>query len=143
MTTSGFRVFDAKPLDPHEFFDGHILIFSDIGQEGRLPFHLLLCQTASPKFAMGLALPLECNPIDQNFTIINQGFGTAQIDAFELVYSDKDDTDASYGVLEVDLDCCSIGWIFVQLAIEQYLWASQAAILPWSSAFRLGSNPQM
>lgn len=108
MTTSGFQAFDPEPLDQHEF-DGHIIISSNIDQEASLPFHLLVRQAAAPVLSLGSGLPFERGEINETFTIVNQGLGTAQIDAFELIYSDPDDQEAPYGVLEVDSDIRSIG----------------------------------
>lgn len=109
MTTSGFRGLDPEPLDNHEF-DGHVLIQSDADQEIILPFHMIIRKAAAPVFPNGTALPFEWGPVDKNITINNEGAGIAQIDAFELIYSDPDDPEAPYGELRVDTDIRTIGY---------------------------------
>jgi hypothetical protein len=139
MTTAGFRAFDADPLDRHEF-DGHILISSDIDQEASLPFHLLVRQAASPVLAIGSALPFEWGPIDQNFTIINQGFGTAQVDAFDLVYSDKDDEEARYGVLQVASDIKTIGYRTIPLGEPGCNYTVEFSFNTWERSTHVGHH---
>lgn len=143
MTTAGFRAFDAEPLDRHEF-DGHILISSEIDQEASLPFHLLVRQAAAPELAIGTALPFEWGPIDQNFTIINQGLGTAQIDAFELVYSDKDDEEAINSVLlEVDSDIRSIGYRTIPVGEPGCNYTVEFSFQTWERSTHVGHHMYM
>lgn len=109
MTTAGYRGLDPEPLDHHEF-DGHVLIQSDADQEISLPFHMIIRKAAAPVFPNGTALPFEWGPVDKNITISNKGAGIAQIDAFELIYSDPDDPEAPYGQFRVDADIRTIGY---------------------------------
>jgi hypothetical protein len=111
MTTSGRQGSDPEALDRHEW-DGHIVISSkdDNGKEIVLPFHMLLRQAAAPKLAPGTVLPLVYGSLDQKMTIINEGAGVAQIDAFDLIYSSADDPEAAYGFEEVGADIRTIGY---------------------------------
>jgi hypothetical protein len=108
MTTSGTRGYEPEGLDRHEW-DGHILIASE-DQEIVLPFHMLLRQAAAPILAPGTSLPSTYGLLDTNLTITNEGAGIAQIDAFELIYSDVDDPEGDYGNDEVTADIRTIGY---------------------------------
>lgn len=137
MTTSGYSAWQPEALDRHEF-DGHILILSDIDQEAILPFHMIVRQAASPVLPNGTALPFEWGPLDQNYTIINQGVGIAQIDAFELVYSDQDDPEAEYGVIQVDTDIRSIGYRTVPVGEPDCEYTVEFSFQTWERSTHVG-----
>lgn len=109
MTTSGTRAYDPSLLDRHEF-DGHILITSDVDQEAALPFHMLIRQSGAPVLGRGTGITFKNGPIDQNFTITNEGVGISQIDTYELIYSEFDRPEASYGEALVSYDIRTIGY---------------------------------
>ncbi len=139
MTTSGYRGFEPESLDRHEF-DGHILISSEVDQEASLPFHMIIRQAAAPVLANGTALPFEWGPVDKNFTIINQGVGIAQIDAFELIYSDPDDPEAEYGVLQVDSDIRSIGYRTVPVGEPDCEYTVEFSFQTWERFTHVGQH---
>lgn len=134
MSTSGYAMFEPGPLDHHEF-DGHLLISSVIDQEASLPFHLLVRKAAHPTFPNGTGLPFEWGPIDQNFTIINKGFGTAQIDAFELIYSDGDDEEA---LPQVNADIRSIGYRTIPVGEPGCEYTVEFSFMTWERTTHVG-----
>jgi hypothetical protein len=108
MTTSGTHGFDPEMLDRHEF-DGHIIVSLDDEKEIAVPFHMILRQAAAPILGDHTFLPNR-GVVDTNFTIINEGAGVAQIDAFELIYSDIDEREPEYGLEGTSADIRSIGY---------------------------------
>ena len=147
MTTSGTHGYNPEMLDRHEF-DGHIIItaspLSPNNGEGdengiAVPFHMIVRQAAAPRLGENTFLPNR-GLVNTNFTIYNEGAGIAQIDAFELVYSDADDPEPAYGEEGSQADIKTIGYRTVPVGQPACEYIIEFNIQTWERSRHAGSN---
>jgi len=141
VSTSGQEGYDPAFLDRHEW-DGHLIVsmVEDDGIELSIPFHMLLRQAAAPQLVADVKLPATHGPVDQNWTITNHGAGIAQIDAFDLIYSDIDDEEAPYGVERVAADVRSIGYRTVKTTDPDCDYLVEFSVQSWERTHHVGAH---
>ncbi len=110
LSSTGENGTDPVALDHHEY-GGHITITSSgTSKQISLPFLLLLRQSSRLRFMEGTSLPSTYGPVDTNLTIVNEGAGIAQIDAYELLISDQDNEEPPFGAAVVSADVRTVGY---------------------------------
>ena len=111
MVSGGEQARDPATLDLNEF-DGHLII-SVVGSPEKeivLPFHALLRKASDAKLLPGSMLPSFQGPVNEDFSITNNGAGIAQIDAYDILYMDIDRPEGDFGGENQVADLRSIGY---------------------------------
>ena len=98
MTSTGWAGFDPRRLDVNEF-GGHVIISSEsTNKDISLPFVGIIRRASDVAIEDPVIRDLSTEgPTSVNLNLVNNGAGTAQIDAFELLVVSGDDIESLFG----------------------------------------------
>jgi Subtilase family len=171
MYSGGEAGNDARNLDFNEVDGWLLLTTSDDMQQVGLPFHMILRKAANVTIGTSTfdntTLDMTKLPVELTVNIQNVGAETAQIDAFQLLYTSGDDAEQAYGIADPPSDLRYVGYRtvpvnrpgctdLIEFAIQTwekqltlsythfYAWFDlnfdeQAEQAVYNSAYRLGS----
>jgi len=118
MTSTGRAGFDARRLDVNEL-GGHIILSdATANKDISLPFVGIVRQASDVTIDDPVIRDVSSDkPTSLNLGLVNNGAGTAQIDAFELVGVSGDDVESSFGDAIAPNDIRYVGYRVLPVGI--------------------------
>jgi hypothetical protein len=137
LPSSGKYGINPDDFDRHEY-GCHIIIANSDSVEASIPFLMILRKAARPEVKTRTVLPFLYGPVDTSIEITNNGAGTAQIDAYQLILSSPDEEEAAYGTELLSADIRAIGYRILPIPNSECWYLVEFSIEFWEQIRYIG-----